>query len=1139
MRKIFVLLILLCAGSAIVYSAEPSGGTRGGAMGVGSEPEVMMNETFSNVAGNESATAEIITSQLDNPEGWSFTDAYAGPGFIVVKKGGSVTTPPISELTGNATIYFSTAPWGEDIKYEDLKPHKVTIENGELCIDEIDEMSSMGGTIYMYGVSGDTRVTIIADHDIKLSNVKIEYGGSFDSMYQDDPTKYSHDAGYPGAPVEYYNPFDLIMTKTTTKVGYTDDGLHNILVYTLDGTKPQRTSQRYNGEPITISSTTTLNTATILGNGSMQYGKERTYFFPTPELPEIPAQTYTVNVSRPGTLKAQLLDIDADEIEGLVLKGKINGTDLAYLIAGEGRAAKISYLDLSEVTFEYDDALYQTTVAAPEGGMGTVSTYRYYFSEENRTERLPGGPMNENWALYRNDLSGAFSGNKIQRIVVPRCLESIGTSAFSGVKMATIPEGVTKIGPSAFYSAVEVNLPEALIEIGDYAFGRDFFKREIRLPNLEYIGDGAFAGAKITAFEFGDKLRHIGEGAFSETKLTEVVMNVVSDTIPSSLFAGCDNLSKVKISGEVKVIGDKAFYNCRNIKEFSIPSTVEEVGYEAIPYYLLDQPVDGIIYVGNVAYLRDGDQASYTVRQGTVSLADRLFSGSTASSFTLPESVKTIGKECFSYTSLKSTPEMKSVVRIGDRAFCYCLDLGRVVIPESVEYIGWNAFEGCNALWSMTYEAIDAKVEGYLSPRDLERIVIGDKVRRLPAGLYTNNTNLTEAVLPRSMEVIEPYAFQGCVNLEYVRLSDGISNISDYAFYGCKSLTDIHWPASLDSIGVSAFRDCISLKTVSLPEGTRSVKQDAFYNCPEVSTLYIASTVEELGSLTFAFRNYDKEMTITSTAEVPPYYEWVWAYYEHTPVLKVPAEYMESYRTEGYWSGSNAGMPVNLVAIGELATTSEPLAVSFASSLNSDADIADAFVGGAYITVGEEDGFDESDGSIVLNSTMDSEYAEAIGGMAPGKSDLANRFNGIVIQVPGGTGSVVIDCHTVGNRFVAVKIGDENAETFSKNSKGEISVDYNVADDTFVYIYGVDSESQEKTDTRSATRAIDSDNCVRIYEVGVNPISAGVDGITDDISDSPVTAIYTLDGVKVNAPQKPGLYILRRANGTSQKIYVK
>lgn len=267
--------------------------------------------------------------------------------------------------------------------------------------------------------------------------------------------------------------------------------------------------------------------------------------------------------------------------------------------------------------------------------------------------------------------------------------------------MATLPDGLEEIGSYAFSECKNINLPVSLKRIGDYAFGD--ISGDIDLPELEYIGRNAFANSSIHSFKFSDKLVGIGAEAFAATPLKEVYIPTAPDTIPAGLFCNCEFLEKVNIKGNSTTLGEEAFYKCDAITELSLPSTIEEVGKNSIPDHLLPEAEEGIIYYGKTAYRTSSDQSEYTIKDGTVCLAEDLFNWHLElTKITLPVSLRRIGKNAFSNTSLTVTPEMDGVTHIGDEAFANCYNLARVVIPESVEYVGRYVFRGCDNIWNVT-----------------------------------------------------------------------------------------------------------------------------------------------------------------------------------------------------------------------------------------------------------------------------------------------------------------------------------------------------------------------------------------------------------------------------------------------------
>ena len=68
--------------------------------------------------------------------------------------------------------------------------------------------------------------------------------------------------------------------------------------------------------------------------------------------------------------------------------------------------------------------------------------------------------------------------------------------------------------------------------------------------------------------------------------------------------------------------------------------------------------------------------------------------------------------------------------------------------------------------------------------------------------------NLTEIILPRSIERIGVGAFSGCTNLVSIALPEGLRTIGDEAFARCGGLREVSLPADLSEIGESAFENC-------------------------------------------------------------------------------------------------------------------------------------------------------------------------------------------------------------------------------------------------------------------------------------------------------------------------------------------
>lgn len=1135
--KLILFLFLFCIG------IQPA---------LAEERDLLFKETFENVVGTSDGKTKLNPSQLDNPSGWTFDNVYAGEGNLIIKEGGSITLPVIPELIGNASLSVNAIHWhNPDKEYDDDDPFywdflakvNVSISNGKLSSDECGEER-----IKMYGVDGNSRLKITAPNDIVLRSVSVYYPfGSSGGHY----IRFSHEAG------PFYEPFDLTLNPWNIQV---DDGdsIYNITVYTLDGSMPNHHSQRYHkDDKIHIASTTTVRAAMILADGSMRYNDPMTYTLTKRyDINEQPENTYQIEV-KPGQLKKQLLDLDPDEVNGLVLTGTMNGEDLKFLADAQGLVGSLAYLDLEKVKFEYDGTVYRT-YSPSKGFHEEQKIYNYIFSKENRTEQVPAGFGYKRYDCYRNNLAWAFFKNEsLVTVKLPESITEVGEDIFGDCKTlrgVKLPEGVSRINKEAFWGCSileKINFPAKLTSVDDNAFVYCGLLELDNLPSsLLHVGQSAFCYVPLKALKLDRKVE-IGAGAFSNTPITEIEMATPCDSILGGTFRDCPNLTKITIGEGLKYIGDKAFANSP-VKEANLPSTLRDIsstaftGYSSYCPFVNDiQPENHIRYIGKVAYqCVDRDLEEYTIKDGTVTLADNLFENwlGNATTFHIPASVEQIGNRAFAYTQIKALPEMLGLKRIGGEAFYGCKNLKKLTIPETVEYIGGGAFYGCSNIWSLTYNAINAECESFMEPNaPLEKIVIGGKVRRLPNGIFSGR-EFTEVALPACLERIDDSAFYGCKNLTTINLSDSIRYIGDNAFYGCSSLKNIHWSLRLTTIGSRAFRQT-ALETISLPEGVTSVGDGAFSDCP-AKTVYIPSTANVEDNFTYRFlKKEGGDCVITCMSPIPHPQAKYWN--KGVAAIKVPAELVEQYKAQF------PEIADKVMAVNQVGAMDKDSKTSFAAGISEEADLGDAVIGDVYVTVGDGDGYDSTDGSIVLNSTMTAAEVAGIGSLAPGKSDIANRFNGLIVKVNAGDGTMVIDCKTVGKNTLNVKVGEAEPQAFVKTDKGTIEVAYRVGKETCVYIYGAEQEMADDAETAKAHQvaacrplsraaalsASASENCVKIYAVGVSQ-STGINHTLID-SNSPIIGYYTLDGVKIEQPNAPGIYVVRRANGSNYKLVIK
>ena len=175
-----------------------------------------------------------------------------------------------------------------------------------------------------------------------------------------------------------------------------------------------------------------------------------------------------------------------------------------------------------------------------------------------------------------------------------------------------------------------------------------------------------------------------------------------------------------------------------------------------------------------------------------------------------------------------------SVKSIGDNAFSYCSGLTSVTIGNSVTSIGWGAFSYCTGLTSVHISDIAAWCNIDFARSDSNPLYYAHH-------LYLNGEEVKDLVIPNSVTSIGEEAFYNCSALTSVTIGNGVTSIGAYAFDGCSALTSVTIGNSVESIWYGAFANCPELLDVyCYAEKVPSTKSDAFDGSyPEYATLHV------------------------------------------------------------------------------------------------------------------------------------------------------------------------------------------------------------------------------------------------------------------------------------------------------------
>lgn len=381
----------------------------------------------------------------------------------------------------------------------------------------------------------------------------------------------------------------------------------------------------------------------------------------------------------------------------------------------------------------------------------------------------------------------AYTGTQ-EQVEIPDSYEghkvtSIGARAFyncTNLKTVTIPDSVIRIGEEAFalcsslvafqvgegsltYAAVDgvlfskdqntlVSFPEGkegdytvptgVKTLGQQAFSRCHGLTAVTLPaSVTTIKAAAFYDCTaLTALTIPDGVTTIGPTAFCRsTALKEVTLPAGLTVLETGLFSDCQALERINIPAGVTEIKEAVFWNCTSLTAFE--TAAGNTVFDAVDGVLLSKDHTRLI---------------------------RYPAGKTGDTYTLPDSVKELAEEAFSYnihlTSVRLPGRLNTV---SNTVFYQCTALEQVVLDEGIVSIGEKAFGSCTALMNLTL------------PSTLT--TIGESA-------FNNNSALTTVTFPKGLQTIGEGAFSYCSSLTNIMIPAGVTTIGVTAFGGNENM---------------------------------------------------------------------------------------------------------------------------------------------------------------------------------------------------------------------------------------------------------------------------------------------------------------------------------------------------------------
>jgi hypothetical protein len=378
--------------------------------------------------------------------------------------------------------------------------------------------------------------------------------------------------------------------------------------------------------------------------------------------------------------------------------------------------------------------------------------------------------------------------------------------------------------------------------------------------------------------------------------------------IPSSVKYGTNNYT-------VTGIGNRAFYQCTELTELTIPTSITYIGntldrinadvfrgcngnvFKKVKISDLeawckitfaDNSYANPLIVAHHLYLNESEITDLVIPNTITTLGTFQFESCHGiTSLTIPSNVTDLGLatfyDCRNLTTVNIAPGLTT---IGVNMFNACDNLTSINIPNTVTTIQHGAFiySGLtsitipNSVTSIDYQA-------FACCQGLTSVTIPNSVTSIGDGAFIECSSLGSIEIPNSVTSIGEGALRGCYGLKSIKVDAGntvydsrggcnaiinttsntliagcstttipnsVTIIGDYAFSGC-SPTSIEIPNSVTSIGREAFSGCGGLTSVSIPNSVTSIGYAAFQGCSRLTSIEIPNSVTSIESSLFRY----------------------------------------------------------------------------------------------------------------------------------------------------------------------------------------------------------------------------------------------------------------------------------------------
>ena len=487
-------------------------------------------------------------------------------------------------------------------------------------------------------------------------------------------------------------------------------------------------------------------------------------------------------------------------------------------------------------------------------------------------------------------------------------------------------------------------------------------------------------------------------------------------------------LEEVILPETIDTIGLQAFSSCEKLKHLELPNNVS--------------------YLGQNCFAESGLTGEFVVPAGVTVIESATFRNTTISKLTFGEGSR--------------------LDSISDQAIFFMFDLEELELPTGLRTIAYAGISSCSRLRKANLPEGLVKVEPYvLTGCPIEELVIPSTLVEIGEGFLSTGHQISG---DGSSSLCRISVAAGNPVYDSREDCNAVIHTATNTLYMGKAISKL--PSTLEAIAVYSYSDPC-MKTLTLPASIKKIEGYAFADgmmMRGATFSKIISSIEEPAGV------LEPDAFIKMND--------MWEDSDETykqATLYVPAGTKSKYEADAEWGRFLNIVEETPVTVDDAKPMIAETTTSFTGSaeLNEHTDLSAAVIGNLFITLSTHnddatinDVYDAEEKALVINSTVANESKiDFIESRNAATDAVMNNFNGILFEVPAGTGLVTVDCKTTGNRMLGVKVGNQAASTFKQDDKGAIEVAYDTKVATHIYIYSVEELQEEVATARAQAKA--------------------------------------------------------------------